>query len=435
MITRVDAHNVPAEQTLLGILLAAPGLAESCGVQPVDLDPAHGHDVILSAILDVHDRRGTVEPLLLIEHLSARDQLNRIGTTTARGHAYLPELVTASRAAGSLGHYARMIREASMRRGLFEVGSRLVQVATGQPDADVVLDAAARLSVHLGILVDTPTDDPRTPIPGSGPMSEFVAEHTAAHAWVIPGILERADRVMLVAGEGAGKSVLSRQVCTLLAAGLHPFAPNRAIRPRRTLLVDLENPPDLVRRHMRGLAATLSGEQRHVWGEHSWRFTRPGGIDLRDPRSRAELARLIDTIRPDLVSIGPLYKATLPRPGDTFETAAADTAAAIDSLRERYGCAFWIEHHSPKADAAGHRSGPVGSSFWLRWPEFGLHLKRCPDAEPTVFELGRFRGDRDERAWPDRLVKRGGRWPWTTDYDPETLDALMDAIDEDATTN
>jgi AAA domain/DnaB-like helicase N terminal domain len=427
------AHNTPAEQALLGLLLRAPQRADTCGVHPADLDPSHGHDLILSALLEVHDQHGTVEPLLLIDHLHKRDQLARIGTGQARGHGYLSELTTAAGTPGSLGHYTRLIREATTRRGLMEVSTRLAQTVTEQPDLDVMLDNAARLLVHMGMLVDAPTDDPHAPIPGASTMTDFINEPASVHSWVIPGVLERADRVMLVAGEGAGKSVLGRQICALLAAGRHPFAPRVRIRPRRTLLVDLENPPDLVRRHMRGLYARLDAENLD-WHDRAWRWTRPAGIDLRNPRDRGELTRLVERARPDLVSIGPLYKAALPRPGDTYETAAADTAAAIDALRERYGCAFWIEHHAPKADPAGHRAGPVGSSYWMRWPEFGLLLRPAPDAEPTVFELGRFRGDRDERAWPERLVKGAGPWPWTADYEPETRALMMDGLNEDTTT-
>jgi hypothetical protein len=429
---RLTPHHTEAEQGLLGLLMHAPDRAAHCGVQPADLDPTLGHDVLLSALLDVYETNGCVEPLLLVDHLGKRGQLDRIGTRELRGHLYIADLTGPRRPVGSLPHFARIVREAATRRGLHDVGTRLLQTVTEQPDLDVVLDNAARLSVHLGMLVDTPTDDPDTPIPGAGLMTDFINEPAAHHAWVIPGVLERADRVMLVAGEGAGKSVLSRQVCTLLAAGRHPFAPKSAIHPRRTLLVDLENPPDLVRRHMRGMFARLQSEHLD-WEDRSWHLSRPGGIDLRNPRDRGQLARLIEQARPDLVAIGPLYKAALSRPGDTYETAAADLAAVIDAFRERYGCAFWIEHHAPKPDSAGHRSGPIGSSYWMRWPEFGLLLRPAPDAEPTVFELGRFRGDRDERAWPERLIKGAGRWPWTADYEPDTRARLFDSLDEDST--
>jgi hypothetical protein len=48
-----------------------------------------------------------------------------------------------------------------------------------------------------------------------------------------------------------------------------------------------------------------------------------------------------------------------------------------------------------------------------------------------VYVLDRFRGDRDVRCWPDRLVKGVSRFPWTADYDPDNKADLFDAIDED----
>ncbi len=833
----ITPYNVDAERALLGTLIEAPQLAESCGVRPGDLAPGPGHPELLSAILAVYEAKGSADPILLVEELRRRDQLARVGeggeSGAHRGPLYLSDLVAAARTPGTLGHFALLVREATVRRRLHEVGSRLVQTATSTADLDAVLDVAAELVLHLGVVVDEPVDGD-APIPGLSLVADFVREPSPPHAWVIPGVVERADRVMLIAGEGVGKaldldtpvlttrgwstmgaltvgdrvfhpdgtpteviaatdvmhdrpcyrvrfsdgaemiadadhqwatsdyrqrqprhqgprssvrttrelartltargghtlnhsvhvaaplqfpteqslpvppytlgawlgdgsswhatltcadeeiveqvesdgytvrklsgqpyawaitakedrqrrerdalvlvaagatvaqaerqvglprggmlarglaprcagtrntrpaplsgdlptydrpwqplrpalrnlgvlptkhipdiylrapladrlallqgimdtdgtvsanglqceitltnerlardvhelitglghkatiresdaklngrvvgrrwritfqatldvfrlprkrtrrrplptqrslrryivtvdpvpsrpvrciqvdrsdglylagrelitthnSVLARQVCTLLAAGRHPFMPKAAIRPRRTLLVDLENPPDLVRRGLRGIVGQVWDEGVDV-DDRMWRWNRPGGIDLRSPGDRALLARVIERTRPDLVAIGPIYKAWLSRPGDTHESAAADVAAAIDHLRERYGCAFWIEHHAPKADSSGRRSDPVGSSLWLRWPEFGLALKPEPhNDDRNVYILERFRGDRDVRCWPDRLLKGVSRWPWTADYDPDNKADLFDAIEEDAT--
>jgi replicative DNA helicase len=424
----VTAHNLDAERALLGILLESPKLAETLGVAPGDLSPIGGHDVLLTAILEVLDANGTADPVLVVDHLRRRDQLNRIGTEDGRGAVYIAELF-AVRGVGGPHHYVRLIREATQRRRLYEIGTRLVQVSTSQGDLDAVLDVSSDLSIALGLLVDQPLDGDQV-IPGLSLVRDFVNEPSPPHSWVIPGVLERADRVMMVAGEGVGKSVLARQVCTLLAAGRHPFAPKSRIRPRRTLLVDLENPPDLVRRGLRGLVGQIQADGIDL-GDRAWRWNRPGGINLRSPGDRQLLATVLERVRPDLVAIGPIYKASIGKPGDTYETAAAEVAAAIDHLRERYGCAFWIEHHVPKGDSSGRRSDPVGSGLWLRWPEFGLVLKREPNSESNVYMLDRFRGDRDVRAWPNRLMKHVGHYPWTADYDPDNQADLYDAIDED----
>jgi replicative DNA helicase len=429
----IAPHAVDAERALLGVLIGAPQLAETCGVRPGDLDPSRGHPELLSAILTVWEDTASADPVLLVDELRRRDQLSRLGEPTeggGRGALYLHELVGAGRQPGTVGHFARLVREATLRRQVHEVGAALVRTATSQVDLDVVLDNAAELSVQLGVVVDSPIDGD-APIPGLGLVADFVNEPSPPHAWVIPGVVERADRVVLIGGEGSGKSVLARQVCTLLAAGRHPFAPKVAIRPRRTLLIDLENPPDLVRRGLRSIVGKVWDEGVDV-GDRFWRWNRPGGIDLRAPADRALLAQAIEKTRPDLVAIGPVYKAFRARSGDSHESGPADFGAAIDHLRERYGCAFWIEHHAPKSDAAGHRGSPIGSSYWMRWPEFGLALSREPhNDDRNVYVLERFRGDRELRCWPDRLIKYVGRFPWTADYDPDNKADLFDAVEED----
>lgn len=436
--TAIAPHNVDAERALLGILIGAPQLADASGIRPGDLDPARGHPELLSAIEAVHDATSSADPVLLVEELRRRDQLTRVGEPGeggTRGPLYVHELV-AGRPVGAVGHFVRLVRAATVRRQLWTVGTRLVQSATSQADLDVVLDHAAELSLQLGLVVDEPLDG-TAPIPGLGLVADFVNEPSPPHAWVIPGVIERADRIMLIGGEGSGKSVLARQVCTLLAAGRHPFAPKVAIRPRRTLLVDLENPPHLVRRGLRSIVGQVQADGLDV-DDRFWRWNRPGGIDLRAPADRQLLAQAIERTRPDLVAIGPAYKAFRPRPGDTHESGPADVGAAIDHLRERYGCAFWIEHHTPKADSSGSRRGdPIGSSYWLRWPEFGLTLRQPRDerghltAEPNVYVLQRFRGDRESRSWPDYLIKGASTYPWTADYEPEARNRLFDAIEED----
>src|SRR4051794_23341989 len=430
MTATIHPHNVDAERALLGVLMEAPQLADSCGVAPSDLDPALGHPHILGAILGLFEAKGTAEPMLVLDELNRRDQTSRIGEGQHRGALYLSQLVGEARRPGSVGYYARLVRESSYRRNLHTIGHLLAQAAAATGDIDAVLDRAQDLSLQLGMVVDAPLEGDG-PIPGLSSVDEFVREPSPPHNWVIPGVVERADRVMVVAGEGVGKSVLARQVCTLLAAGRHPFMPKQAIRPRRTLLLDLENPPDLVRRGLRGLVGQVWDEGLDV-GDRAWRWNRPGGMDLRSQADRALLARVIEKVRPDLIAIGPLYKASLPRAGDTYEVAAAEVGAAIDHLRERFGVAFWIEHHMPKGETSGQRYGPIGSSFWMRWPEFGLTIRRDPDAEGRVFNLDRFRGDRDERCWPDQLMKGVTKWPWTAAFnDSEVENQLYEVIDAD----
>ena len=88
----------------------------------------------------------------------------------------------------------------------------------------------------------------------------------------------------IVAAEGAGESTLLRQIAICAAQGIDPFR-FCAIPPVRTLIVEGENSlaaiaetdaklDDQARRHA---GERYDPERCRVW-------SRPGGLDLREPR-------------------------------------------------------------------------------------------------------------------------------------------------------
>jgi replicative DNA helicase len=114
----------------------------------------------------------------------------------------------------------------------------------------------------------------------------------------------------------------------------------------------------------------------------------------------------VDVHKPDLLYIGPLYKIT----SGAIQTDddAAPLLVALDSLRER-GLALLMEAHAAKGDGSGTRDlRPRGSAALMGWPEFGFGLHPLDNGD---VELKRWRGDRDQRAWPT-FMTRGHDWPW-----------------------
>ena len=203
--------------------------------------------------------------------------------------------------------------------------------------------------------------------------------------WLVDGLLERLDRLILTGQEGKGKSTLLRQIAMQLAAGIHPFTLER-ITPVRVFLLDLENPRKLVRRKLRALRIAVGETIPNQPDDVRW------------------LRSAVDAIRPDLLITGPLYKLA---GGDPTEERTARTVTGhLDRLRVDFGLTLILEAHSPYGGNGGKRpERPYGASLWSRWPEFGLYLS--PEGQ-----LRHWRGPRDERAWPAAL-QRGGAWPWT----------------------
>ena len=242
--------------------------------------------------------------------------------------------------------------------------------------------------------------------------NDFLAESTnETHEWVIPGLVERMERVIVVAAEGVGKTMLARQIAICCSAGIHPFSFQR-MPQIRTLTVDLENPEKIIRRTSRQIASEAMGLSK-VEKLDAYILTKPSGMDLLKAQDRSILEEAIEEVQPQMLIIGPLYKAFLDPGGRTSESVALEVAKYLDTIRTVYNCALWIEHHAPLGSTMSTRDlRPFGSAVWSRWPEFGISLQPDPTAlGDYVYDVKHFRGSREERPWPLKM-KRGKRFPF-----------------------
>ena len=233
------------------------------------------------------------------------------------------------------------------------------------------------------------------------------------YEWIIPGLLEKQERVIVVAAEGVGKTMLARQVAICSAAGVHPFT-FQSMEPITTLMIDLENPERIIQRTSNNIMReALRMSKTKKIDAHL--YIQPAGLDLTSARDRALVERLCEQIKPQLIVMGPLYKAYVDNGNKTSEALAVEVAKFLDRIRDVYGCALWLEHHAPLGSTASTRElRPFGSSVWSRWPEFGISLTPDPVAlDGYVYQVNHFRGARDNRAWPIRM-KRAVRFPFET---------------------
>lgn len=298
-------------------------------------------------------------------------------------------------------HVEIVLRYAAARRLLAVANDVRAEVANGADpysvasqfarDADLVGQGGGRSEVEAATMAD------------------LVASAEDLAPWVIEGIVRTDWRALIVAPEGVGKSVCLRQIAVSAAQGVHPFN-HRHIPPVRTLIVDAENPKasiaetggpldDQVRRTV---GDAYDGGRCLVW-------SRPGGLNIRDPRDRAEFVRELRNARPQLVVAGPVYKLVGSRAkGESYEDAAEHVLRIFDDLRVRFGFALILEHHAPKSQGGSRPLDPFGSQRWLAWPELGINL--TPEKDRGL-RVGRFRGDRLQCEWPNRLT-RGDVWPF-----------------------
>lgn len=307
------------------------------------------------------------------------------------------------------GPYPELVREAASvvrtaslrRRGREVLGRGLQDIGDTGTDPAVVLERVNREligtprgefeTVTLTDVLNTPDDSD----------------------WIIPGLLEAKDRLIITGHEGLGKTTLVRQMLILPAAGIHPFT-HDPIPPVTALVIDAENTAKQwmraagwMARHARIVNKTDPGPRVHM--------ALSGRLNILDPSTLGAIHRKIDEHKPGIVFIGPLYRLAI---NMNTDEQIAPVIAALDSIRDR-GVALLVEAH------AGHALGPGGvrdvrprgSSALLGWPEFGFGIRKdlTDGSGPNVFDFVAWRGAREQRDWPAQL-RRGNRdqgdWPW-----------------------
>lgn len=413
-------HDDAAETALLEACLASKNARIEARryVNPGDFyQPAH--EVIYTAMTAL-DRHGkTVDAVTLRAMLQAQGHPPHVmlGLENA-----LVQIVTGHGVPAGVADYASIVHQWALRRRLADEGRGLAQRALNpaEPPERIAAQAVTRL---IGIR-DAGAGDAT-----ARTLAEVMEHEDDEPTWVIPGLFERGDRMMLTGSEGAGKSALSRQIVTMAAAGLHPFT-NAVIPPIRAYILDVENKETQVRRQTRPLLEWLrrsgaDNPMERVLVDAIY----PRRVNLCSDRDLSRIHQTLDAWQPDLVVLGPIYRMA-PR-GLNKDEEAHEFLAALDTLTER-GCALIVEAHAGHSQEADGRKQqrnlrPRGSSALMGWPEFGMGLRSVGGG---LADLEPWRGHREARAWPYRMRRSpGNRWCETSpDERPGDVPQMEDEV-------
>lgn len=384
------------ELDIIGAALTDPRITQTTHLEANQFNnPTHG--AIWATIRNLHTQGQRPEPgLILNANPGPADIVSQI----------LIEAATAGIPANA-DAYAQIITEKARTRDL---ANALIQARqalnSGETSEEVItrITRAIRTETHTERVIEQAMT-----------LDEFVDQPIPAQEWVIPNLLAKGDRLVLTGVEGWGKSMLARQISVCAAAGIDPFT-YRDYEPRRVLIVDCENPLPIMVNKLRDLRNEMDRRNKPT-NDRLWIQRFPQGLDLAKPHDRLTLHELVRMFRPDLMYIGPAYKLYVGGAQQREEDLARQVTSVLDGLREEFGFALILEHHSPHATPGQRRTvRPIGSSLWLRWPEFGLGLAPADNDSITSqgtrnAELIPWRGARDERPWPTQL-QSGGTLPW-----------------------
>jgi replicative DNA helicase len=318
-----EPHDIAAEQAVLGAMMLSPAAADRCRQALVPDDFYRpGHGLVFAAVCAVM-RDGTAPDAITVkECLETRGQLAKI-----TGAPYLHTLIAAVPAVANADYYARAVRGHAVTRRLREAARRALQM-TEATDADPhglteavlrEIESVRDAGMGDGLTVQT--------------IAEFLdADESDDYDWVIEGLLERGDRLVITGMEGAGKSELFRMLAVTVAAGIHPFT-FRPMPPKRVLVVDCENSARHTRRKIRPLVAQARLQGHPVSEADLWIECRPQGMDLALDRDVSWLLRQVAAISPDVTFLGPLYRLAPRALND--DSDAAPVIATLNMIRAR----------------------------------------------------------------------------------------------------
>jgi replicative DNA helicase len=132
---RVPPQNAEAEEYVLGAMLLAPGaigaVSEICRAEDF-YRQSHGH--IYRAALALYGRGEPVDAITLVDELDKRSELEDVG-----GRSRIHELAALVPASANAGHYARIVHEMAILRGLIVAGQEIAGLGYDRPGETVEL--------------------------------------------------------------------------------------------------------------------------------------------------------------------------------------------------------------------------------------------------------------------------------------------------------
>lgn len=312
---------------------------------------------------------------------------------------------------GTVNYYAARVREASARRYAQQVFTRALSRLDSEDPEIVAQDA--RNQIDAMPRPSTTDDDTWT-------LSDLMSLDVEDAPFAIPGWLRKGERLVLTGGEGSGKSVLVYQLLTGIAFGVDTFTLDR-IQPQRVLFLDVENSDFQARGNLDKIVPAL--RQIAPDAQPDWRSFKRRVIDLIGTRDRADLIRRVAHYSPDVLYMGTAYKLTEVT-DDTHRSVRA-IQSTVDRIRQEVQCAVIVEHHAGHGYQNDRNSmRPEGSSYWLRWPDFGYGLTplNIPNGR-RLLRMKAWRGDRaTDRCYPAGM-RQGDLLPWSP-VQPDEWEAL-----------
>lgn len=183
------------------------------------------HQALYRAMLTLKDKNQPVDLVTLADYLKSNDLLESVG-----GVAMLAEIADYEATAANIVHYARIVREKSVKRGLISVASEIVNLGYDDiQSSDQVLDQAeskifalsqeqAKTTLSpLGVEVHSAIDHIEMLMNRGGDLTGLRTNFAELDA--MTGGLQPGDLIVIAARPSMGKTALALNVARNVAVG------------------------------------------------------------------------------------------------------------------------------------------------------------------------------------------------------------------------
>lgn len=362
-----------------------------------DFDPGERQE--LASIIERGYVDGSLEPAWVT------GEAMRLGRPSP---SYVANVIT-NGFTGSVNYYAERLRDASARRFAVAALTRGLHRLQGREAVadEIVHDVQSELAA---LPRPASTDD------DSWSLEEIMGLEMEESRFTLPSLLKRNERLVITGSEGGGKSVFVYQMLTGAAFGVDTFTLEKT-EPQRVLFLDVENNAFQARANLDKIVPML----REIAPNETpnWRSLKRRVVDLLATKDRADVIRRVVHYAPDILYMGTAYKLT--DVSDDAHRSVRAIQSVVDRIRQEVDCTVIVEHHAGHGTMNDRNNmRPEGSSYWLRWPDFGYGMQPMSTKDGRrLMRLGAWRGDRaTDRRFPT-AVKQGDVFPWVPIYQDE----------------
>jgi DnaB helicase-like protein/AAA domain-containing protein len=392
-------HNVEAERALLGAILVDNAILNAVADK---VEPNHffdqRHRTIYLAMLEMQEDSSPIDLVTLCDFLQTKKELSNVD-----GAGYISKLMDGMPHITNVPHYAKIVREKAVLRGLIHASHSITQQAFESQDGlETIIDRAEKA---LGHVIDSRTQEGLPVLKrsqnGNGhakftdySLVEFMAASFPPKEHLIQAVTPRNGRAMLIALPHRLKSWFTTGLSLASTVPCKAFGHLEIEKPVRTYLAQLEDWPGELQSRIQTL---ILKEQFSSCNASNLRILPRCELDLTKDAHFEFLVGRLKEFKADHVILDVLRKFFSGDVNSPKETAAF--LLRLDLLQTICGCALTLVHHENRKKEELMLAA-AGSYNWAGWAEVMIHFSRKTEAKTENGPITAVEIDVDTKAGP-----------------------------------